>query len=59
MQLPALATAGTGAYLNAAASTTMGYIGLSNANANLIDAHGTEQQKLKWVEPMMVFARWS
>ena len=51
MQLPALATAGTGAYLNAAASTTMGYIGLSNANANLIDAHGTEQQKLKWVEP--------
>lgn len=51
MQLPALASAATGAYLNAAGSTTMGYIGLSNANANLIDAHGTEEQKAKWVEP--------
>ena len=51
MQLPALATAATGAYLNAAASTTMGYIGLTNANANLIDAHGTPEQKAKWVEP--------
>lgn len=51
MQLPALASAATGAYLNAAASTTMGYIGLTNANANLIDAHGTEEQKAKWVAP--------
>ncbi|MEP4148644.1 MAG: acyl-CoA dehydrogenase [Halioglobus sp.] len=51
MQLPALATAATGAYLNAAGSTTMGYIGLTNANANLIDAHGTDEQKAKWVEP--------
>jgi butyryl-CoA dehydrogenase len=30
----------------------MGYIGLTNANANLIDAHGTEEQRTKWVEPM-------
>jgi alkylation response protein AidB-like acyl-CoA dehydrogenase len=52
MQLPALAAAVTGAYLNAAASTTMGYIGLTNANANLIDAHGTEEQKAKWVVPL-------
>ena len=37
MQLPALAAAVTGAYLNAAASTTMGYIGLTNANANLME----------------------
>lgn len=51
MQLPALATAAASAYLNAAASTTMGYIGLTNANANLIDAHGTPEQKEKWVEP--------
>ena len=51
MQLPALATAATGAYLNAAGSTTMGYIGLTNANANLIDAHGTQEQKDKWVQP--------
>ena len=52
MQLPALVTAVSGAYLSAAASTTMGYIGLTNANANLIAAHGTQAQKKKWVEPM-------
>ena len=52
MQLPALAAAITGAYLNAAASTTMGYIGLTNANANLIEAHGTPEQIRTWVEPM-------
>jgi len=52
MQLPALVAAVSGAYLSAAASTTMGYIGLTNANANLINAHGTEEQKKKWVEPM-------
>jgi butyryl-CoA dehydrogenase len=52
MQLPALATAVSSAYLSAAGSTTMGYIGLTNANANLIDAHGTEEQRTKWVEPM-------
>ena len=38
MQLPALVAAVSGAYLNAAASTTMGYIGLTNANALLIDS---------------------
>ena len=53
MQLPALVAAVSGAYLNAAASTTMGYIGLTNANANLINAHGTSEQKKKWVEPMI------
>ncbi len=53
MQLPALVSAVSGAYLNAAASTTMGYIGLTNANANLINAHGTPEQKKKWVEPMI------
>ena len=52
MQLPALVTAVSGAYLSAAASTTMGYIGLTNANANLIDTHGTDEQRKKWVEPM-------
>ena len=51
MQLPALAAAITSGYLNAAASTTMGYIGLTTANANLIDAHGTDEQRKKWVEP--------
>ena len=52
MQLPALAAAVSGAYLSAAGSTTMGYIGLTNANANLIQAHGTDEQKKTWVEPM-------
>ena len=53
MQLPALVAAVSGAYLSAAASTTMGYIGLTNANANLINAHGTEEQKKKWLEPLL------
>ncbi len=51
MQLPPLATSAVFAYLNAAGSTTMGYIGLTSANANLIEAHGTQAQKEKWVEP--------
>lgn len=45
MQLPGIVTAVSSAYLSAAASTTMGYIGLTNANANLIEAHGTDEQK--------------
>jgi len=53
MQLPALVASASGAYLNAAASMTMGYIGLTNANANLINAHGTREQKQKWLEPML------
>ncbi|MFT6957742.1 MAG: alkylation response protein AidB-like acyl-CoA dehydrogenase [Halieaceae bacterium] len=52
MQLPAIVASTTGAYLSAVGSTTMGYIGLTNANANLIDAHGTQEQRQKWVEPM-------
>lgn len=52
MQLPALAAAVSGAYLNAAGSTVLGYIGLTNANANLIEAHGTQEQISTWVEPM-------
>lgn len=51
MQLPPLAVSAVTAYLTAAGSTTMGYIGLSNANANLIDAHGSEEQKATWVAP--------
>ena len=53
MQLPALVAAVSGAYLGAAGSTTMGYIGLTNANANLINAHGTQEQKEKWLAPML------
>jgi alkylation response protein AidB-like acyl-CoA dehydrogenase len=53
MQLPAIVAAVSGAYLSAAGSTTMGYIGLTGANANLINAHGTPEQKAKWLEPML------
>lgn len=52
MQLPPLVSSVASSYLSAAGSTAMGYIGLTNANANLIDAHGTAEQKQKWVEPM-------
>ena len=47
-----LAAAVASGYLTAAGSTTVGYIGLTTANANLIEAHGTEEQKKTWVEPM-------
>lgn len=52
MQLPAIVTSVASGYLIAAGSTTVGYVSLTNANANLLDAHGTDEQKRKWVEPM-------
>ena len=52
MQLPAIVTSIASGYLTAAGSTTVGYVSLTNANANLLDAHGTDEQKRKWVEPM-------
>lgn len=52
MQMPLIAANATGAYLSAAGSTMMGYTGLTNANCNLIQAHGTQEQIDKWVAPM-------
>jgi butyryl-CoA dehydrogenase len=52
MQLPAIVSNVAGTYLSAAGSTVMGYSGLTTANANLIDACGSEEQKRTWVEPM-------
>jgi butyryl-CoA dehydrogenase len=52
MQLPGIVSAAVYAYLTAAGSTVVGYSGLTTANANLIDAHGTPEQKEKWVKPM-------
>ncbi len=52
MQLPGLVANVVSAYLCAAGSNTTGYVGLTSANANLIDAYGTEEQIRKWVEPM-------
>ena len=53
MQLPMLVSAAVGAYINAAGSTVMGYIGLTNANANLIAAYGSEAQKATWLAPLL------
>lgn len=52
MQLPGIVTSAANAYLNAAGGVAMGYTGLTNANANLIQAHGTQEQIDKWVAPM-------
>jgi butyryl-CoA dehydrogenase len=52
MQLPGIVTSAASGYLTAAGSTTVGYVGLTNANANLIDAYGTDEQRQKWVEPL-------
>jgi butyryl-CoA dehydrogenase len=51
MQLPLIAASGAYAYLSAAASTSLGYISLTHANCNLIEAHGTPEQIEKWVMP--------
>ena len=52
MQLPLIVTSAASAYLSAVASTTTGYLTLTNANCNLIEAHGTPEQIEKWVTPM-------
>lgn len=52
MQLPAIVASAVGAYLSAAGSTMMGYSALTNANANLIEAHGSPEQIARWVLPM-------
>lgn len=54
MQLPPVVSAVATGYLAAAGSTVAGYAGLTDANANLVDAYGTEEQKRKWVDPMRV-----
>ncbi|NMP15467.1 acyl-CoA dehydrogenase [Thalassotalea sp. Y01] len=52
MQMPLVAASGAFAYLSAVASTTLGYISLTHANCNLIEAHGSNEQIEKWVVPM-------
>jgi len=53
MQLPPIVANAANAYLAAGGSTLMGYTGLTLANANLIQAHGSEEQIKTWVEPLM------
>lgn len=52
MQMPLVAASGAFAFLSAVASTTLGYISLTHANCNLIEAHGSEEQIDTWVRPM-------
>jgi butyryl-CoA dehydrogenase len=52
MQLPPIVTSAASAYISAVASTTTGYLALTNANCNLIQAYGSPEQIEKWVTPM-------
>ncbi len=52
MQLPAIVANVATAQLAAAASATLGYVSLTNANCNLVEAYGTPEQIEKWVVPM-------
>jgi butyryl-CoA dehydrogenase len=52
MQLPLIVTSAANAYLSAAGGTILGYSGLTTANANLIAAHGSDEQIEKWVKPL-------
>ena len=52
MQLPPIVANVASAYLSAAGSTALGYTALTNANANLLEAHGSEALIETWVKPM-------
>jgi len=52
MQLPGIVANAVSAYLSAAGGVAMGYTALTNANSNLIQAHGSPGQIEKWVVPM-------
>lgn len=52
MQLPPIIASAAGAYLTVAGGTGMGYNMLTTANANLLQAHGSEALIEKWVKPM-------
>ena len=52
MQLPQVVSSAVTAYLTAAGGTLIGYTGLTEANCNLIEAHGTQEQIERYVAPM-------
>ena len=52
MQLPPIIANAAWAYISATASMTAGYISLTQANCNLLEAHGSETQINRWVKPM-------
>jgi len=52
MQLPPIIACAAGAYLSVAGGVGMGYNMLTTANANLLEAHGSEALIETWVKPM-------
>ncbi|MCJ8269049.1 MAG: acyl-CoA dehydrogenase family protein, partial [Psychrosphaera sp.] len=52
MQLPPIVASIANAYLTAVAGMTIGYVSLTHANCNLIEAHGSKAQIDRWVKPM-------
>ena len=52
MQLPPIVANVASAYLSAAGSTALGYTALTNANANLLETHGSPELIERWVKPM-------
>lgn len=52
MQLPSVVATAARAYLNAACCSVVAYAGLTEGNANLIKAHGSDAQIRQWVQPM-------
>jgi len=52
MQLPPIVSAAASAFLNAAGGVGIGYNALTNANCNLLEAHGSDDLIEKWVKPM-------
>ena len=52
MQLPAIIASAAFSYLTAAGGVGLGYNMLTNANANLLEAHGSKELNEKWVKPM-------
>ncbi len=53
MQLPVTVSKACFAWFEAASIGAMGYPFLTQANANLLLVHGTEEQRTRWVPPML------
>jgi len=52
MQLPPIIASAAGSYLSVAGGTGIGYNMLTTANANLLQAHGSDELINTWVKPM-------
>jgi len=52
MQLPPIVASAAASYLTVAGGVGLGYNMLTNANANLLEAHGCDELIEKWVKPM-------